>query len=312
MSEEECKRRLADETLPTFVRCARYVYVPCGKCEACLTNRKNAWSFRLSQELKNSESGYFITLTYDDDNIPLESKIVDGEMVVVASVNKRDVQLFLKRLRKKIEPYKVRYFLVSEYGPQTFRPHYHMILFNFPQLLKNKLYDIINESWKLGFIAVDDISPGRIAYCCSYCLDSSRLPKQYTRNFMLCSKRPALGSTYLDNDSVCRYHVDNLDDFVYISEAGKVSKIKMPRYYRDKLFSDDEKYQLCNSHSEFHIRERVSLFNRQKRWLRRRGIEPSRLALNTPYDGSPLKAEMDKQGDFKKKVQQKCKMKKNG
>lgn len=42
--------------------------------------------------------------------------------------SKRDIQLFLKRLRKNLSKYtdeKIRYYAVSEYGPKTFRAHYH-------------------------------------------------------------------------------------------------------------------------------------------------------------------------------------------
>lgn len=46
--------------------------------------------------------------------------------------SKRDVQLFLKRVRKSLSKYsdeKIRYYAVSEYGPKTFRAHYHVLFF---------------------------------------------------------------------------------------------------------------------------------------------------------------------------------------
>ena len=45
-------------------------YVPCGRCYACLTTRRNVWTFRILQELKVAESARFVTLTYTDETVP--------------------------------------------------------------------------------------------------------------------------------------------------------------------------------------------------------------------------------------------------
>ena len=92
--------------------------VPCGKCPACLANQRSEWIFRLQQEYLVSSFSIFVTLTYDDEHVPLDF-----------SVNKRDVQLFHKRLRKHFPSADLRYYLVSEYGDHTFRPHYHGLYF---------------------------------------------------------------------------------------------------------------------------------------------------------------------------------------
>lgn len=311
-SEETLAKRRQDETLDMIDRYRTYMYVPCGKCEACLSNRRSAWSFRLHQELKVSESCYFLTLTYDDQYLPYKTVTIDGVSCEVPCVSKRDVQLFLKRFRKCIEPFKIRYFIVSEYGPKTYRPHYHMILFNYPQLLKNKIDEYIEESWRNGFVRVDPVSDARIHYVTSYCLDSSTLPSYLPKNFMLCSRRPGLGSAYLDNYSVVKYHLDNLDPFGHFPSSSGDHKVKLPRYYSDKLFTDAQRHQICHEFSEWHIEQRIRLGNRQRRWLRRRGIEPTIENIRIPYVGSPLAAELAKRKDFQRKVQNMCKNKKNG
>lgn len=96
---------------------------PCGKCLYCLEKRRVPWTVRLTHERRFwSRFGittYFVTLTYDELNLPK-----DG-------VSKRDIQLFLKRLRKyyaSLESNPLKYFCVSEYGPTTHRAHYHLIL----------------------------------------------------------------------------------------------------------------------------------------------------------------------------------------
>lgn len=90
---------------------------PCGKCINCRAKSRQEWVFRLRMEYRNCDFGLFVTLTYDDDHLPS-----DG-------VSIRDVQLFLKRLRKKYKSKTLRYYICSEYGDNTHRAHYHALLF---------------------------------------------------------------------------------------------------------------------------------------------------------------------------------------
>lgn len=67
------------------------------------------------------DASSFITLTYDKKNLPL----VGGR----PTLSKEDCQLFMKRLRKELEPKRVRFFLCGEYGEKMGRPHYHAVIF---------------------------------------------------------------------------------------------------------------------------------------------------------------------------------------
>jgi len=136
--------------------------VPCGKCNFCLETRRNHWCFRLSQELKKSTSAYFITLTYDEDNVPIAE---NGSQTLV----KRDLQLFWKSLRKSqavITDLKLRYFIAGEYGSQTKRPHYHAIVFNL-QIPVHKLQEI----WKKGFVHCGRVTGASIRYVTKYIIN---------------------------------------------------------------------------------------------------------------------------------------------
>ena len=108
--------------------------VPCGRCIECLKLRVNSWYVRINEELKISSSAYFVTLTYEHEPIT-----PDGE----PTLDYRDIQLFMKRLRK-CQDEKIRYFIVGEYGSKTGRPHYHALLFN----IKN--IDDVTKCWTLA------------------------------------------------------------------------------------------------------------------------------------------------------------------
>ncbi len=111
--------------------------VPCGRCPQCLIRRQNDWCFRLQEEQKISISSSFITLTYEEDNLPFSE---NGLM----SLKVRDHQLFIKKLRYKVKT-KIKYFACGEYGAINGRPHFHLIIFGYTpkdlQELKKGLYN---------------------------------------------------------------------------------------------------------------------------------------------------------------------------
>lgn len=128
--------------------------VPCGRCLCCRAAKSKEWTLRLLHEQQFWDREGFLTLTYDDDHIPEGGKLV-----------KRDLVLFFKRLRRLIEPRRIRYFACGEYGTQTMRPHYHAIVFGIDP---RDLQYIIN-AWGLGDrISMDPVFPGAIAYVCGY------------------------------------------------------------------------------------------------------------------------------------------------
>lgn len=224
-----------------------YCFVPCGRCAACIVSNANEWRVRLQIENDNCESSYFVTLTYDDEKLPIGIYPDSfGDSHVVPYVCKRDVQLFFKRLRKSFPDSKIRYFLVSEYGPTTYRPHYHCILFNLPRFSDN---DLLNESkvvktlqrvWSNGFITVDKVTSGRISYVTKYLSCVTDLPDWFPRPFRLMSRNPGIGQSYLDKNGVVDWHRSELA--CYYPSFG--DKLRLPRYLKDKIFDDDMKAEI--------------------------------------------------------------------
>lgn len=218
------------------------ILVPCGKCEACIVSNSQEWRTRLEIEQRYCETCYFVTLTYDDTSLPI-GKFSDsfGELHIVPYVSKRDLQLFFKRLRKRFEGSEIRYFFVSEYGPNTLRPHYHGILYNLPRFSENLTKQVIEVTkhiqkiWSLGHIKLDQVTYGRISYVTKYMSCVTDLPEWYPPPFRLISK--GLGKSYIDHSELIDWHRTTLSCFY---PDGKF-KTRLPRYLKDKIFDDDMK-----------------------------------------------------------------------
>ena len=73
------------------------------------------WATRIELEAKEWDDVIFLTLTYDDEHIPYGEIIKGYRSIQSQTVSKRDVQLFLKRLRKAYKK-PIKYFLAAEYG----------------------------------------------------------------------------------------------------------------------------------------------------------------------------------------------------
>lgn len=256
-----CLSPIIIENLKDFER----VPVPCGKCPACKKRRVDSWGFRLMQEDKISESSHFVTLTYDTRTIPITR---NGFM----TLHKPDFQNFMKRLRRQTGYKNIRYYACGEYGEKNKRPHYHAIIYNCPtvasytlawSLTRNGFMERYNSSveegkvylgnttskdWlqaeegrvSFGQIDVGQLSPDSAAYVAKY-MDKKAGVGYFDRDdrvkeFSLMSKH--LGECYL-TDEVKQFHKDNLGD-LYLTKAGG-HRIAMPKYYRDKIFTDVEK-----------------------------------------------------------------------
>lgn len=105
--------------------------IRCGKCMGCRIDKSKEWANRCLLELQDHQEAYFLTLTYSDDYVPV-SYFADpssGEAQPSLTLRKRDFQLFMKRLRKRVAPDRIRFFGAGEYGDTTLRPHYHIIVF---------------------------------------------------------------------------------------------------------------------------------------------------------------------------------------
>lgn len=140
--------------------------LPCGQCIGCRLARSQSWAIRCVHEAQLWPRNCFITLTFAPEHLP-ES----------GSLDKRDFQLFMKKLRKEFGP-GIRYFHCGEYGEKNRRPHYHACLFNFDfddrELWSTRsgvrldISPTLERIWGLGFCTVGDVTFESAAYVARY------------------------------------------------------------------------------------------------------------------------------------------------
>lgn len=204
---------------------------PCGRCLPCTINRRRVWAHRIMLEAKKHADNAFVTLTYSDENLPTGGSLCNT-----------CPQKWLKRLRQAIAPRKIRFYLVGEYGDQTWRPHYHAIIFG----LKPTEDTIVRSTWGKGHVTVGTVTLESAQYVAGYVTkkmtnpNDARLAGRYPE-FSRMSLRPnGIGAPAMDNVSralqtdVGMDLVDSAGDVPHSLNHGTKS-LPLGRYLRRKL-----------------------------------------------------------------------------
>lgn len=241
-----------------------FIHVPCGDCAICVKNTVNMWKIRLTEESKRNVANCFVTLTYNDEEVPLEG------------VLKSDVQNFIKRLRKYG---KLRYYAISEYGPSTYRPHYHLILFGFDSNSLPKRKEQVDKIWGKGFVTLENISPGRVNYIAEYHVWKYNYPDGQNENFKLMSTKPPIGINYI-KDQV-QFHWS--ENEMYYRQNG--FRTSLPRIYKERLYpkfmiekakllneryQDEKELTLAMTKKNYYVKRQQDLKKLQEEYLKRK------------------------------------------
>ena len=124
-----------------------FITVPCGKCDVCQSSQRNDWFVRCYYEYlqckREGYNTYFYTLTYAPEHLPRYNS--------VNVFRKRDVQLFIKRLRKDLG-IPLKYLITCEYGELYGRSHYHSLFFVYGRITPSRLNDAIFRCWQKGYV----------------------------------------------------------------------------------------------------------------------------------------------------------------
>lgn len=219
-----------------------YQPVPCGHCPDCHADAAREWSNRCLMELDDNDNvGCFVTLTYNDFNLPLDD---DGP-----TLRKRDFQLFMKRLRWFFPGKRIRFFACGEYGSNTKRPHYHVILFglglsDFGDCVVKKYNKIgqplwisenLSKIWPFGYHLIGAVTKESCDYVARYTLkkqfdldSDGKYPLHILPPFTLCSRRPGIGM--LRRDAIV-LGIDLSERIVCDGHNGSVYTFPVPKSF---------------------------------------------------------------------------------
>lgn len=255
----------------------RVLYVPagCGKCMECRKQKARQWQVRLQEDIKKNKNGKFVTLTLSDESITnLQQDIkgvtgynLDNEIATKAT------RRFLERWRKKYKK-SVRHWLVTELGQtSTERVHLHGIIWT-------DEIEEISRIWGYGFITIGQqkwnngikitdgesyVNEKTINYITKYVTKRDEKHKEYESKILT---SPGIGRDYIDSGRAKRNKFDQKNTKEeYRTRQG--IKLNLPIYYRNHIYTDDEKEKLW-----------IEKLNKEERWVDGR---PSDISQNEEH-----------------------------
>lgn len=212
--------------------------VGCGVCYECKKKIVSHWATRMFFESRASKVCHFVTLTYAPKYLPCNKA-----QRTYGTLNKKDVQLFIKRVRKAVAgnaKSNIKYFAVGEYGGGvTMRPHYHLLIWNANEVA-------IRKSWDYGFVNCS-VNEGHAArYCMKYIMKPAKITSldKYGRlpEFRIMSN--GIGDSYITAKRIL-YHWDDVTGRYCVKLPGKRGQtpitVSMPRYYADRIYRAQDK-----------------------------------------------------------------------
>lgn len=224
-----------------------YRVVSCGHCRVCREKKTKEWQLRCLAETMYSDTvPLFVTLTFNDDHVDFSK-----------GVQKRDIQLFLKRLRINMSRKnylhntgytQLRYIAVGEYGSKSGRPHYHLIFWGFPDVKISDVLKVLEDAWSIdgnsiGFVYVRPCDQGAVSYVLKYMRKGSKAISDQSPEFWLASRggrKSGLGGIGY------RYAIDYMDYYrsnpelltITIKDkfTGAIMSYSIPQYYKLKWY----------------------------------------------------------------------------
>lgn len=223
------------------------IKLPCNGCIGCRLSYSKQWALRIMHEAKQYSKNCFITLTYDDEQLPSDQ-----------SLNVKHFQKFIKRLRKKYSNRTIRYFHCGEYGDLNNRPHYHACIFNldfedkeiFSSQNGYKTYSskTLENLWGKGFTITADLTQLSAEYTARYVLKKvtgDAAKEHYQRidqstgeviqlkpEYTTMSRRPGVGHAFYQQYKNDIYPSDEIID-------NHFNKVPIPKYY-DRLLQKEQ------------------------------------------------------------------------
>lgn len=242
---------------------------PCGKCIGCHARRAQEWGIRGMHEAHMHERNSFLTLTYNPHTLPKDGSLKPDHL--------RD---FIKRMRDRIDPVKIKYLACGEYGPKGGRPHYHLCIYGyaFPDMEENgtspkglKIYKskLLKELWPLGRHTVQEANYQTACYVAKYThkynLQRGKIKANEGLTEEFSRQSNGLGLAFFERFMSDMYP---RDEVAVRKDVNTIVIVKPPRYY-------DKKYEEIHP-AEFALLKRKRV---QKAYANRADNTPDRLSV---------------------------------
>lgn len=233
--------------LPVKDERTKVVPVACGRCIECRKAIARDWQIRMLEDIRENKNGIMVTLTFSDESIKELTEIIkeeqgegitgyelDNEIATLA------VRRFNERWRKKHRK-ALRHWLVTELGHQgTENIHLHGIVWT------DKPRQDIIDKWNYGGGEYKGtwigkwVNEATVNYTVKYIHKVDADHKEYKPKILTSA---GIGSAYLRRADSLRnkYKGEDTREY-YVSRNGH--KSALPKYYRNKIYTDEEKEEL--------------------------------------------------------------------
>jgi len=239
------------------VRDNRVLAIPigCGRCMECKNQERMKWQVRLTEDIKKHINGKFVTLTFSNKsikdltieileknkNLPKEKKIsgykLDNAIATLA------VERFRERWRKKYKK-SIRHWLVTELGHKgTENIHMHGIVWT------DENIEEVEKHWKYGTLWKGNeikkgvyenyVNEATVNYTTKYVSKTDPDHKYYKPKILTSS---GIGGNYEDRMKIKHEFKGEDTNETYRTKTGV--KLGLPIYYRNKVFTEDEREKL--------------------------------------------------------------------
>lgn len=220
------------------LRDKRFEFIPakCGECPECRKEKARDWMVRIAEELKTN-FGYFVTMTFSNESFKeleneFNTKMCEGYENAIATFGMRR---FLERVRKDTGK-SLKHWAVTELGEEKDRLHIHAIVFG------QKSAEHCKKHWKYGNVYIGDYCNEKtVGYIVKY---MNKLDMKHPKFKGIVLTSSGIGENYIKsyNAKVRNKFRGKDTNLTYKFKNGK--EVKLPKYYIDKLYTDEEREQL--------------------------------------------------------------------
>lgn len=218
----------------------RYINVECGKCYECKRKKAREWKVRIAEQLKETPQAIFFTGTFTDERIETLSKKYDIPKENVNELATKEVRLFMERLRKYNNGKSIKHWIVTEKGHKsTRRIHIHGIFWHEN---KQQLSWLLKQQWIAGYSYQGTyVNMKTVNYIVKY-MTKTDLDNPEFNGIVLAS--PGLGKNFIntyDGQKIKYIKKTEIQRTIETYRLNNGQKIPLPKYYKYKLFTEEER-----------------------------------------------------------------------